>query len=127
MTRLLDDGIVVVEVRKGVSAMETAFVPPALRARLGDEATLGLLELLETTNRAWRDDLLEIATERFERRLSEELGALRIEMVNGFAAIRQEMAAMRFDLIKWSFLFWIGQVATLGGLIAFMLKNFAVR
>jgi len=115
------------EVEKGVSAMESVFVPPALRDRLGDEATLGLLELLESTNRAWRNDLLEIATERFERRLSEEIGASRIEMANGFAALRQEMAAMRFDLLKWSFLFWIGQVATLGGLIAFMLKNFTVR
>ncbi len=93
-----------------------------------------MLKLLEATNRAWRNDLLEIATERFERRLSEEIGAVRVEMANGFAAIRQEMAtirqemaAMRFDLLKWPFLFWIGQVATLGGLIAFMLKNFTVR
>jgi hypothetical protein len=28
-----------------------------------------------------------------------------------------------FDMLKWSFLFWIGHVAAVAGLIAFMLRR----
>jgi hypothetical protein len=88
--------------------------------------------------------VLNAEAERFERRLTEEvsgvrselhreISALRLEMQAGFAAlrqemrdqisvVRQEMAAMRADTLKWSFLFWIGQVATITALLSFMLR-----
>jgi hypothetical protein len=80
------------------------------------------------------DDLvLRAEAERFERRLTEEvsgaraelhreISTLRLEMQAGFAALRQEMATMRADILKWSFLFWIGQVATITALLSFMLR-----
>jgi len=52
-----------------------------------------------------------------------EINALRLEVHDGLAAVRQEMAAMRSDILKWSFLFWIGQVATIAALLSFMLHN----
>ena len=55
--------------------------------------------------------MLSIAGERFERRLAEELGALRCEF-------HRDLHAIRVDLLKWSFLFWIGQVGVLSGVIA---------
>ena len=89
--------------------------------------------------------MLNAEAERFERRLKEEISglraemyrelqALRLELHDGLAAVRQElrqeisavrqdMAAMRADLLKWSFLFWIGQVATIAALLSFMLRN----
>ncbi len=127
-----DDGIVVVSgVEEGDEAMEPTGVPAALRERLGQEATAGLLEFSRTTGRAWREDVLSVVTERFERRLTEEISGLRVEMANGFASLRQEMtqglaqlrqeiAATKVDLIKWSFVFWTGQVVVLGGLMAIM-------
>lgn len=84
-------------------------IAAALRNRLGDDATFGLIELLETERKDWSDQVLTTATDRFERRLAEEM-----------ALLRHEMAAMRADLLKWSFVFWIGQVATMAGLLAFM-------
>jgi uncharacterized coiled-coil DUF342 family protein len=65
--------------------------------------------------------------------MHEQISALRLEMHDGLAAVRQElrqeigslrqeMHAMRADILKWSFLFWIGQVATMAGLLAFMLR-----
>jgi len=36
--------------------------------------------------------------------------------------LRQEIATSRVELLKWSFLFWIGQVAVIAGLLAFMLR-----
>lgn len=77
--------------------------------------------------------LLSLAAERFERRLAEEIAGVRVEMHQGFAdvrvemhegfgGLRQEMSGLRVELLKWSFLFWVGQVAAVAGLLAFMLR-----
>ena len=63
----------------------------------------------------------QLTSERLERRLAEEISALRFEMHQGFAAIRQDTAVSYVAWLRWSFLFWIGQVATLAGLLALML------
>jgi len=49
---------------------------------------------------------------------------LKSDMQEGFASIRQEMATNRFELLKWSFLFWIGQVFAIVGLVGAMLRAF---
>ena len=76
---------------------------------------------------ATAEHVLSIAAERFERRLADEIAKLRVdltrEMHEGFAALRKEMADHRVEMFKWSFLFWMGQVATTAGLIAFMLRG----
>lgn len=65
--------------------------------------------------------------ERFERRLSEELGKLRIELKHDiavletrlaerFADVETKLAALRADVIKWMFLFWVGQLTVMTGL-----------
>lgn len=130
--------------------------------------------LLDGAGRQWKDDVLEITGERFERRLSEEIGALRVDMAKEFAAVRVDMAkefgavrvematlaasmhsdtletraqmatlagttrsdilsmraemgSMRADILKWSFLFWLGQVAAVSGIIAFALRTVGAR
>jgi hypothetical protein len=94
-------------------------IPAALRARLEDDATFGLVELLDSERKDWSEQVLSVASDRFERRLAQELGAMRAEVGDGFTAIRQEMATSRVELLKWSFVFWIGQVAAIAGLLAF--------
>ena len=42
--------------------------------------------------------VLATATDRFERRLSEEIGALRVEITNQGAALQSENAATRLEL-----------------------------
>lgn len=74
---------------------------------------------------------------RFELRLVEEVSKLRVDMAQlesrltstfrqelheGLASVRQEIAGTRVELLKWSFLFWVGQVAAMAGLLAFMLR-----
>ena len=68
-------------------------------------------------------------TDRFERRLVEtsmalrlEIAGLRQEMHDGFAAVRQELATQHADQLKWSFLFWVGQVAVVAGLFGVLLR-----
>jgi hypothetical protein len=72
---------------------------------------------------AWSEHLLSIAAERFERRLAEEVSGLHVEMHAGFTAIRQELSDQRVELLKWSFAFWIGQLAAMTALLAFMLRH----
>ena len=87
------------------------------------------------------DELLSAQAERFERRLTEEISGLRAEMHESiaavrlelhdglaavhreFGAIRHEMTDMKAEILKWSFLFWIGQVATTAALLSFMLRH----
>ena len=48
-------------------------------------------------------------------------------MAEEFARFRQdvvqELSNVRVDMLKWSFLFWIGQVAAVAGLISLMLRH----
>ena len=41
--------------------------------------------------------------------MARESAAMRQEMGKGFAAVREEMAQHRVELLKWAFLFWVGQ------------------
>jgi regulation of enolase protein 1 (concanavalin A-like superfamily) len=59
----------------------------------------------------WKKDVLESATDRFERRLTEETGMLRIQM-----------ARMESRLIRWMFVFWLGQLGITLGVVATILR-----
>ncbi|MBI2828825.1 MAG: hypothetical protein HYX77_06105 [Acidobacteria bacterium] len=93
--------------------MEALVVPASIRRKLGDEAAEGLVEMFGLYH--------QLTSERFERRLAEEVSGLRLEMHQGFAAIRREMSLGHVAWLRWSFLFWIGQVAALAALLAIML------
>ena len=95
--------------------MRTTSVPPALRERLGHDATIGLLEYVESEHMVWSDQVLSIGVERFERRLAEELADLRVALV-------REIHDGRVETFKWAFLFWASQLAAFGGLLAFMFR-----
>ena len=75
------------------------------------------------------DDMLEKVTERLERRLAEECGALRVEivagngslraeMVQGFGALRAEMIDRNTALLKWGLLYAVTQIGAVAGLFA---------
>ena len=111
-------------------------VAAPLRARLGADGTNALLEALEQS----RDEAVTIAmaacTDRFGRGLAEmgselrsEIGGLRQDVRDGFAALRLETAAVRLevaaqrtDVLKWSFVFWVGQLAAITGMIGVLLR-----
>ena len=179
--------------------MQVDDVPAALRERLGPEATVGLVEVLGRAYAGQRADMIAATTERFERRLVEEVGSVRVQlaavqaslqqdMARTEAALRQDMtgteavlrhdmarmeaglrqdmttmdaglrqaivemgaalrretsealgalradvykldagwrqqlAADRVELFKWSFIFWIGQVFAIAGIVGIMLR-----
>ena len=119
-------------------------MPVALQARLGPQASGGLLELLDRSHRTAREDVITACTERFDRRLVEETSGLRVQiaqvesrlrqeiarveggirqdMAELRASLREDIAAGRVDLFKWCFLFWIGQVLAVGGMLGVVLR-----
>jgi len=129
--------------------MSIVQVPEALARRLGDEGTDGLVALLESTREDWTERVLTAAVDRFEYRLTTELSSLRLDvgreistlredMTRDIAALRQDMTqeaatlrqdftrdltSVRVELLKWSFLFGVGQVAAMAGLLAFMIRR----
>jgi hypothetical protein len=107
--------------------MTVAQMPKALAKRLGNDGTEGLVTLLESTRTEWTEDVLTTAVDRFDHRLTTEVSALRIDFTREISTMRQDftrdLSTVRVELLKWSFLFWIGQVAAVAGLLAFMLRT----
>jgi hypothetical protein len=66
------------------------------------------------------DPLIDRVTERFERRLAEECGKLRVEMAHGFGSLRAEMIERNGELLKWALVYAI----TLAGVVAALLALF---
>jgi len=101
-----------------------------------------LIDLINSSQQQQKEDILTFVEEKFERRLSEEISKLRVdmvemnqqlrtemvemnqqlrgEMVEQMAKLRTEISQTRAELIKWMFIFWVGQVGMiLGILLAF--------
>lgn len=98
-----------------------------LRSKLGADGMLDLHGMLDSSKNEWAKDVLEISTERFERRLAEEVGGLRQELYAAMNALRldvvREMASTRAELLKWSFVFWVGQLAGVAAIVSYLLRN----
>ena len=107
--------------------MSVRRMPASVREKLGDEGTFGLIELLDAEQKDWSDRMLTTAADRFERRLTEETGLLRQDfhrtLNDGLGAIRADLANARVEMLRWSFVFWIGQVAAVAALLAFLLRT----
>ena len=118
------------------------------RGALGHEGTQDLSALLASSRAEWTDEVLTTAVDRFERRLTTEISAFRVDVLREFSMVRAEIArevstlladvtrgistlradftrdllGLRSELLRWSFLFCVGQVAAMAGLLAFMLR-----
>ncbi|MFQ5859503.1 MAG: LA_3696 family protein, partial [Anaerolineae bacterium] len=67
-------------------------VPEVLREKLGGDGAEALVQLLNQAQNDWKADVLTFVEEKFERRLSEEIGALRVDVSQEFANLREEIA-----------------------------------
>ena len=125
--------------------MRVEMVPDALSERLGLEATDGLVELFDEARDECVADAVNVVTDRFERRLVEEVSKLRVDMAAGLASVRQEMASgdaairqelatglagvrqeiatSRVEFLKWSFVFWVGQILAFSGVMLAILRR----
>jgi hypothetical protein len=90
--------------------MSNAANRAVLRERLGEDGIACLVSMLEETSQEVKEEVVTSVSDRYERRLTEECGALRLEMTKGFAKVET-------TLVKWCFIFWIGQAVAFAGLL----------
>jgi hypothetical protein len=97
--------------------MEYLQVPPLVRDTLGNEASEELVMMFDDAHKNAADSferrldlrLAEINS-TIDHRLNTEIGAFRLEMTKA-------IGDLRFDLLKWTFLFWTAQFTLLLGLL----------
>ncbi|MFQ5636780.1 MAG: LA_3696 family protein [bacterium] len=111
--------------------MPVVTVGKSLREKLGDEAVDSLIDLIKQSQADQQNNILQFVEEKFERRLTEEISKTRVELISLISEtkselisliseIKSEMATTKSDLIKWMFIFWVGQFGMiLGVLFAF--------
>lgn len=88
--------------------------------KLGHEVVDELVGWFNQVDMTYRADLRELNDAnfvRFDAKLEQRLAEVRSEL-------RQDIAALRADLIKWMFVFWVGNFATTAGLV-FALSHFS--
>jgi hypothetical protein len=64
------------------------------------------------------EQLIERVTDRFERRMAEECGKVRVEMAHGFGTLRAEMIERNAELLKWGLVYAITQAGVVAALFA---------
>jgi hypothetical protein len=108
-------------------------------------------DIIADTSSELKRDVLEIVEEKFERRLSEEILNLKTELIERIAVTEAKMANLetrlseriasletrlserisstetkmannKAEMIKWMFIFWIGNIITIVGGIVGILK-----
>ncbi|MFQ5594499.1 MAG: LA_3696 family protein [Anaerolineae bacterium] len=151
--------------------MPVISVPRTLRQQLGDQAADELIDLLNRATEETKRDVLVLAEERYERRLSEEIAKVNqhttdvkgdlsqqtadvrsdlsqqtadvrsdlsqqiadvrsdlsqqiadveVRLSERISELKVEMASTGAELTRWMFVFWVGQLAViLGVLFAF--------
>ena len=93
--------------------MPVLTVEKPLRDSLKDDAAVdALVRLINQAEEEQKRDILEFVGEKFERRLSEEISRLEVKT-----------SADKAELIKWMFIFWVGQVAVIVGILFAFFKR----
>lgn len=98
--------------------------------QFGEDIVNEMVDWFNAVDARSRDDLRQLNELNFarfdaklEQRLAELRTDLRAEMASGFGELRAEMALLRKEihdasanLLKWSFVFWVGAVGAIAAL-----------
>ena len=71
----------------------------------------------DTTYRAELRELNDLNFARFDAKLEQRVAEVRAELRQEMAQLRTDLADLRANLIKWMFVFWMGQAGLTVGLV----------
>lgn len=101
-----------------MNTMDIVLMPESLRNALGEQASKDLINLFDQTTKATKEKVLETTADRIERHLTDFKAEVKVEI----AGVKAEVSNVKADLIKWIFVFWIGQIAVLSGIVTLLIK-----
>ena len=110
------------EMSQGFSALrqEMAAAIGAVRQEMAG-STAGLRQEMAASTAALRQEMAA-ATAGLRQEMVAGTAILRQEMAAGTASLRQEMSGQKFDILKWAFLFWVGQFFAVASLMAVLIR-----
>ncbi len=131
-----------------MSSVSVLLLPEVLRERLGQDGAQAFIDVLNESARNIAQTVSQSSASRAEERISEVNAAianlraelkkdisetklevasakteLKVELGNLRIEIKEGLANTKVDLLKWTFLFWAGQLVGLGGLMFYLLKH----
>jgi len=121
-------------------------IPNTIREKLGDEGAEALTEIFNKIEERSKEDIIELAEQRFEKRpgrldakiekvgvdldvkiervradLDAKIEKVRVDLDAKIEKVKADLSVkierVRADLIKWMFIFWVGQVGVLIGIL----------
>ena len=112
-------------------------VPKPLREKLGEDGSDALVAMLNEQGKETEKSVIQTAELRFEKKLSEEISGVRIDLAESEKRfekrLSEEVSDVRIklsekiqksktDTIKWMFIFWIGQIGAVLGILFAVFK-----
>lgn len=76
-----------------------------------------LIDLINKSNSKLKEDVLVFVEDKFERRLTEEMSKVNQRITEEISSVNQKISESHANLIKWMFLFWIGQIGVILGIL----------
>ena len=106
---------------KILSILEAASIEAPTARAIARSFEVFQQEQEETLSKNWmtKADELNLATQ-LRAEMKSMSAELRAEIQTSAAGLRTEMANQKSEIIKWMFLFWIGQTAATAALIKFL-------
>lgn len=128
--------------------MDTLTVPATVRDTLGDAGSDGLVTMFADAHRiatgsferrvveasasvdrkiteasASLDRKMTEASVSFDRKVADASASFERRLGEETSKLRLEMAGLKFDLLKWNFFFWVGQLAAMTAIMSLLLRG----
>jgi len=78
--------------------------------------------MMNQFERESRNSVIALTEEKFENKLTKEISYLREEMIRSDESLRVDIHKIGSTTIKWMFIFWIGQIGALFGILFAVFK-----
>ena len=107
-----------------LEAKETARLYKLLSDKLGSDTTEAIFKYIDNkTERSVESSIKTLATKDDITSIRAEIVNTKEEIANLRYDIRKEIGEHKADTIKWMFIFWIGQVGAMLGIILLFFKK----
>lgn len=125
--------------------MAVTAVPKILREKLGEDEADFLIELINKSEKNGKEDTLKFIEEKFEKRLTieasnindritteiskvhehitTEIAKINENVTTKTSKIDNKISETKTEIIKWMFIFWIGQIGVMLGILFTFFKR----